>query len=577
MERQCGGLIVSMKDSFYLRGEETHRGSSGKGSSSMKLNKKATALLLGLTLGISGTAFAADGADSFSDVPQGHWAYDALDYLAKDGVIDGMGDGTFQGNRTMTRYEMASIVAKAMQKGNLGVGDQAVLEKLEKEYGSELATLSKQVNANTKAIKDLNAKTDKFKIWGMARVQAGDDSGLQKESSLKAMGGDAWKNHFYNGDYNNRFYMDLEGQMKINDHAVARFTIEKNARYNDKEYQVKQRVMMSNDGKVGSTSPINNAPSSWHWNNGTYVGGWALPMPVSGELRDMPAMDTNHSGAISNIWVELQLGPKHDWYTNIGRKWNGIGMQNLLLGGQVDGIATYHPIEHGHGWWMSAQYWKSSSDATQYTLDYKYDADKDEYVYDGYTVHARRNPINATLDFWGPLGKYVDANVGYTRVVGHKYKKDDGSGLGGDGYWFDTTGFFNADLAVKLFKDFKVTGSYVKAFTNETCTLGHGDRDLAVRFDYRGTDLNKVGSWGAYAKWMNLGAYADLGHDDEWSTREPTFTNGVRGWYFGFKCVPAHNVEWETMWAPNLKENFTYGSNMQVKRHILRSWLDFHF
>ena len=128
----------------------------------MKLNEKATALLLGLTLGISGTAFAADGADSFSDVPQGHWAYDALDYLAKDGVIDGMGDGTFQGNRTMTRYEMASIVAKAMQKGNLGVGDQAVLEKLEKEYGSELATLSKQVNANTKAIKDLNAKIRAF-------------------------------------------------------------------------------------------------------------------------------------------------------------------------------------------------------------------------------------------------------------------------------------------------------------------------------------------------------------------------------------------------------------------------------
>lgn len=569
MERQCGGLIVSMKDLFYLRGEETHRGSSGKGSSSMKLNKKATALLLGLTLGISGTAFAADGADSFSDVPQGHWAYDALDYLAKDGVIDGMGDGTFQGNRTMTRYEMASIVAKAMQKGNLGVGDQAVLEKLEKEYGSELATLSKQVNANTKAIKDLNAKTDKFKIWGMARVQAGDDSGLQKESSLKAMGGDAWKNHFYNGDYNNRFYMDLEGQMKINDHAVARFTIEKNARYSDKEYQVKQRVMMGSTGKVISTSPFNNGPSSWN------KGGYALPLPVSGELRDMPAMDTNHSGAISNIWVELQLGPKHDWYTNIGRKWNGIGMQNLLLGGQVDGIATYHPIEHGHGWWMSAQYWKSSSDATQYTLDYKYDADKDEYVYDGYTVHARRNPINATLDFWGPLGKYVDANVGYTRVVGHKYKKDDGSGLGGDGYWFDTTGFFNADLAVKLFKDFKVTGSYVKAFTNETCTLGHGDRDLAVRFDYRGTDLNKVGSWGAYAKWMNLGAYADLGHDDEWSTREPTFTNGVRGWYFGFKCVPAHNVEWETLWAPHLSEQITW--NNPVKRHILRTWLDFHF
>ena len=551
----------------------------------MRLNKKALAILTGLTLGtgFSATAMAAT-ADSFSDVPKNHWSYEALDYLAKEGVIDGMGDSTFQGGRSMTRYEMASVVAKAMQKangGNVSYGDKAVLDKLSAEYADELSTLNKRVDAHDKQIKELQGKTDKFKIWGVARVQAGDDSGLQKESSLKASGNDAWKNHFYNGDYNNRFYMDLEGQMKVNDHAVARFTIEKNARYNDKEYQVKQRVMMGSTGKVISTSPFNNGPSSW--NN----GGYALPLPVSGELRDMPDMDTNHSGTISNVWAELQLGPKHDWYTNIGRKWNGIGMQNLLLGGQVDGIQTYHPIEHGHGWWVSAQYWKSASDATQYTLDYTPVDDKGkevtdlskatQYRYDGYTVHARRNPINATIDFWGPLGKYMDANIGYTRVVGHKFKPDDGSGLKGDGYWFDTSGFFNADLAAKLFKDFKVTGSYVKAFTNEKCTLGHGDRDLAVKMEYRGTDLNKVGTWGAYAKWVNLGAYADLGHDDEWSTREPTYTNGVRGWYFGFKCVPASNVEWETLWAPNLKENFTYGSDMQVKRHILRSMLDFHF
>lgn len=542
MERQCGGLIVSMKDSFYLRGEETHRGSSGKGSSSMKLNKKATALLLGLTLGISGTAFAADGADSFSDVPQGHWAYDALDYLAKDGVIDGMGDGTFQGNRTMTRYEMASIVAKAMQKGNLGVGDQAVLEKLEKEYGSELATLSKQVNANTKAIKDLNAKTDKFKVWGMARVQMGDDNGLKNDAR-------AWGTE-KNGDYNNRFYMDLEGAMKVNPYMTARFTIEKNARYRDREVQYKGAVAVDNNGNAH-----------------------AVNLPVTGELRDMPDMDTNHNGSISNIWVELQLGPKHDWYTNIGRKWNGIGMQNLLLGGQVDGIATYHPIEGGHGWWLSAQYWKSSSDCSSYQIKYKETTDasgKVTYTDPTVEVAARRAPINATLDFWGPLGKYIDANVGYTRVVGQKYDPNSN-----EGYWYDTSGFFNADLAVKLFKDFKVTGSYVKAFTNQTGNYGHGDRDLAVRFDYRGTNLDKVGSWGVYAKWMNLGAFADLGHDDEWSTREPTFTNGVRGWYFGFKAVPWKNVEWETLWAPHLAEQITW--NTPVHRHILRSWLDFHF
>lgn len=58
----------------------------------------------------------------------------------------------------------------------------------------------------------------------MARVQAGDDNGLVKDG--------------HQGTYNNRFYMDLEGSMKVNDHATARFTIEKNAHYRDSEYAV---------------------------------------------------------------------------------------------------------------------------------------------------------------------------------------------------------------------------------------------------------------------------------------------------------------------------------------------------
>jgi hypothetical protein len=414
----------------------------------------------------------------------------------------------------------------------------------------------------------LQAKTDKFKVWGMARVQAGDDNGLKRDGGK--------------GDYNNRFYMDLEGQMKVNDHAVARFTVEKNARYRDREYVTSYHY----NGTHGDGSDYNWLPNaSGTWN--PYQSA-VTQYPISGSQRDLPENDENHSGIVSNIWVELQLGPKHDWYTNIGRKWNGIGMQNLLLGGQVDGIQTYHPIEKGHGWWMSAQYWKSSADCTKYDVEAgTYDATTGDYVFnnilkDGAPLHstsqfvvsdvyACRTPVIATLDFWGPLGKYLDANIGYSRIVGHKYKGGDHH----DGYWYDTSGFWNADLKAKLFKDLTVTGSYVKAMTNQNGTYGHGDRDLAVRIDYRGTDLNKKGTWGMYAKWMDLGAFADLGHDDEWATREPTFINGIRGWYFGFKCVPAQNVEWETLWAPHLKEGLTYGT--PTERHILRSWLDFHF
>ena len=523
----------------------------------MKLSKKALALLVGLTVSVSGTAFAAEGADSFSDVPQGHWAYDALDYLAKDGVIDGMGDGTFQGNRTMTRYEMASIVAKAMQKGGLGIGDQAVLDKLAAEYGDEIATLKKQTAQNTKDIKDLKEKTDKFKVWGMARVQAGDDNGLQNDGR--------------NGTYNNRFYMDLEGQMKINDHAVARFTVEKNAHYREKEYANSKLSKIYSLTRADGTNDI-----------------LAVKDVISNIDKDSILGDDNHNGSISNIWVELQLGPQHNWYTNIGRKWNGIGMQNLMLGGQVDGIQTYHPIEHGHGWWFSGQYWTNSANWTQidgwpketfFTADDQAVKDGDKQVGDhkgwdtsSLTVHSRRNPVIGTLNFWGPLGKYIDANLAYSRVLSHDYDTDNGNG-----YWSKAKNFYGVDLKVRPIKDLAITGSYVKSDAENDWFDGtHADRDLAVRIDYRGTDMNKVGSWGVYAKWVDLGTMADLGHDDEWTTREPVGSNGTKGWYYGFKLVPAKNVEWETLWAPHLVEGLSHAGTYN-SRHILRSWLDFHF
>lgn len=56
----------------------------------MYFNKKACAVLAALTLELSGAAWAAS-ADSFSDVPKDHWSYEALDYLAQEGVIEGMG------------------------------------------------------------------------------------------------------------------------------------------------------------------------------------------------------------------------------------------------------------------------------------------------------------------------------------------------------------------------------------------------------------------------------------------------------------------------------------------------------
>ena len=114
--------------------------------------KKSLVLAMAMALGVTASAYAAN---PFSDVPAGHWAYDSIAKLAAAGVIDGYGDTTFKGDRLMTRYEMAQIVAKAMAKG-------ANVDKLAAEFADELDALGVRVAA-------LEKKSDNTKIAGQIR------------------------------------------------------------------------------------------------------------------------------------------------------------------------------------------------------------------------------------------------------------------------------------------------------------------------------------------------------------------------------------------------------------------------
>ncbi len=116
--------------------------------------KKSLVLAMAMALGVTASAYAAN---PFSDVPAGHWAYDSINKLATAGVIDGYGDGTFGGDKLMTRYEMAQIVAKAMAKG-------ANVDKLAAEFADELENLGVRV-AN------LEKKADNVKITGEVRFR----------------------------------------------------------------------------------------------------------------------------------------------------------------------------------------------------------------------------------------------------------------------------------------------------------------------------------------------------------------------------------------------------------------------
>ena len=119
-----------------------------------------TAILTGMMM--TSTAFAA--ANPFEDVPADHWAYDAVAQLAKDGVVEGYGDGTYVGDSAITRYEMAQMVAKAMTKSDLNHADKAMVNKLAAEFSDELNNLGVRVAK-------LEKKVDNLKFPGTLRYR----------------------------------------------------------------------------------------------------------------------------------------------------------------------------------------------------------------------------------------------------------------------------------------------------------------------------------------------------------------------------------------------------------------------
>ncbi|MGH7754934.1 MAG: S-layer homology domain-containing protein [Vulcanimicrobiaceae bacterium] len=115
------------------------------------------ALSLALWTGATGAL-----ATPFSDVPANHWAYQDIQSLAADGIIDGYPSGKFEGNRPMTRYEMAVVVARAIahvEEAGASKGDLAKLQKLVDALKDELDALGVRVSNLEDKLNQLDERT----------------------------------------------------------------------------------------------------------------------------------------------------------------------------------------------------------------------------------------------------------------------------------------------------------------------------------------------------------------------------------------------------------------------------------
>lgn len=254
--------------------------------------KKIVCLLTLVTLLVitSMGALAAAPQSAYSDVPAKHWAYDAIAKLSKDGIVNGYGDGTFRGDRTMTRYEMAQIVANAMTKEDkANAEDKALINKLAAEFNTELAKLDAKVSKIDDRVKSLE---DKFSFSGSDTIRW-----VKWDNAAPAVG---W---YKNGVTQNNFM--LMAAAKVNQDISANFKwyiLRQNSFGNPAQNTTTPNSNEGNNLVQGEVSIRNFLGADWAT---VTAGRMVQPFGTSGFIANLQGVDGVKLGFGNQLKVEI--------------------------------------------------------------------------------------------------------------------------------------------------------------------------------------------------------------------------------------------------------------------------------
>ncbi len=327
-----------------------------------------TLLALVFVLGIAGTALAAP-ANPFVDVPAKHWAYGAVAQLAKAGIVDGYGDGTFRGDRSMTRYEMAQIVAKAMAKSEKADAEtKALIDKLAVEFAAELNNLGVRVaklEANQPKVQfagnfavrynaaDYKADGEPSKVYGQYRLRLDGTAKIDDNTSFAfrfvtrepdkgKLGNDTWQKFGENGQSGN----NLNNIDRINfttKLGEVKTTIGRQALYVDSQAVAMDSGAFSFDGvKFGAkTGDLN-----WNLQYGRFLKG-AAGTDFDTRLGDLD---------VQSLAVSSKIG-KFDWTLGYYDFSNPVADKSTFKWTLFDTKYTFDSK-----WTLQAEYFHNSAD-----------------------------------------------------------------------------------------------------------------------------------------------------------------------------------------------------------------------
>ena len=382
-----------------------------------------SALATALVVGAASTTFAA--ANPFSDVPRDHWAYDAVTQLAADGVVEGYGDGTFRGDRNITRYEMAQMVAKAMAKGDMSASDRALVDRLAAEFADELNNLGVRVS-------NLERNADMVKWNGKVSYTY---TSTRYEGKAK--------------DNKNELLFRLEPKAEINDHwhAVARLDAKTKTKEDTDATVTLKRAYVQGDYDKFQVR----------------LGKMAL---VSSEGYQEPGslvLDSTFTGAQVSFGDEfkakLEAGRLSDSFDNDKANYQSLQLRydkNKFMSGVgfyrfgSDDIKTTSDKHRSHTWGVDLGYRfdKNSFLSGAYAHANKLDiGNKQKKAYQ--VTYAYKGADQADKGSWGAYVSYRYLGKGAARIP-----TDDGAQIGSKGVEFGLgyVPYKNVLLSAKYFK-----------------------------------------------------------------------------------------------------------------------------
>ncbi len=447
-----------------------------------------SALTTALVVGAASTTFAA--ANPFSDVPADHWAYDAVSQLAADGVIEGYGDSTFRGDRNITRYEMAQMVARAMAKNDVSAATKAMIDKLAAEFADELNSLGVRV-ANLERNADMvkwNGKleytytNDKYKSNGMNSLKSKDDNLLFR----------------------------LEPSAEVNDHWHVNARIDGNYKMDeDTQTRAGARGGINQAGANDSDFRLKRA-----WAQGDYKN-FSVRFGKFSMYGDDSINDSTMSGA------DVTIGNKNKLSGVIGAgRSNGVfdasladNRANLMVNGVL-----VNP-NRGLGWapTFGNLVGANTNTASVFYAGVDYNKAENKGFFGGlryfrYSQADRFGQVNAAGNWESDKNNIWQLNLGY--------KFDKNSVL--------RAFYAHSDLDVLQFPN------AARGVGNDA--ISGQKKAYNIEFDYKGAQKENKGTWGAWLAYRHLGVAATP------AATWDVIDEGLKGWAIGANYTFMKNI-----------------------------------